>query len=374
MTAARRRTVDDTQETTNGRGGMDGWCTGKRVGGSGLPASKRAGDDLLVGVAVAGRMTHAVCIIGLGIMGQRMLANMHAHDRFTLVTAWDPDRAACARTAARYPELRIAGSAAEAIDDARVGVVYIACPPAWHREHALASFAAGKAVYCEKPLGVDLAHSADLVAAARRSGRCNIVNFSLASAAATREVEAMLAAGTPGELAGVDVRVHFGRWPREWQMDAAGWLSRAQQGGFTREVLSHWVYLSQRLFGPLTLDGACVRYPGGELAETHVLAQLRAGTLPVSVAGSVGGAGPDLVEYTIWGAERSWRIVDWNRLSSSDGGVWRDELTHLDDPRQTGYVMQLDNAAAALSGQPHSMPDFADALRVQVLIEDMLRA
>jgi predicted dehydrogenase len=342
---------------------MDGRCTGKR-----------AGDDLLVAVAVAVRMTHAVCIIGLGIMGQRMLANMHAHQRFTVVTAWDPEPAACARTAARYPELRIAGSAAEAIDDARVGVVYIACPPAWHREHALASFAAGKAVYCEKPLGVDVSASADLVDAAARSRCCNIVNFSLASAAATREVEAMLGAGALGDLAGVDVYVHFSRWPREWQAGAAAWLSRREQGGFTREVLSHWIYLSERLFGPLTLDGAQVRYPGDGVAESHVLARLSAGALPVIVAGSVGGVGPDAVEYTIWGAQRSCRIHDWNRLRSSSGGAWSEQLAHLADPRQTGYMLQLDNAAAALSGQAHSMPGFADALRVQRIVEDILRA
>ena len=42
------------------------------------------------------------------------------------------------------------------------------------------------------------------------------------------------------------------------------------------------------------------------------------------------------------------------------------------DPRQLGYQLQLDNAAAAIAGDDHSMPDFAAALSVQVLIEDML--
>ena len=103
-----------------------------------------------------------------------------------------------------------------------------------------------------------------------------------------------------------------------------------------------------------------------------MLAELQAGGLPVSVAGSVGGAGPDRVEYTIWGSRQSCRIFDWNRLVTSAGGDWQPQLTHIDDPRQLGYQLQLDNAAAAIAGASHSMPDFADALSVQMLIEDML--
>ena len=47
-------------------------------------------------------MTHKVSIIGLGVMGQRMLTNMTDHDQFTVVVAWDPDSAACARTRERF--------------------------------------------------------------------------------------------------------------------------------------------------------------------------------------------------------------------------------------------------------------------------------
>lgn len=320
-------------------------------------------------------MAHNVTVIGLGVMGQRMLASMARNDAFTVAWAWDPDADACRLTRERYPEIRIADSAAQAIDTPDTNVVYIASPPAFHKPHAIASMNAGKAVYCEKPLGVDVAESRDLVAKADTASVVNIVNFSLASAAASTEVQKRLEAGALGELAGVDVRLHFSQWPREWQMDAAAWLSYRDEGGFTREVLSHWVYLTERLFGRAELRNASVRYPGdGRLAETHLVAELSAGGLPVSVAGSVGGVGPDLVEYTIWGSRQSCRIFDWNRLFSTDGGDWQAQLTHIDDPRQLGYQLQLNNAAAAIDGGDHSMPDFADALSVQVLIEDMLAA
>ena len=270
-------------------------------------------------------MHHQVSVIGLGVMGQRMLSSMASHERFTVVCAFDPDAGARERTAAAYPAVRIASSAAEAIAEPEAGVV-------------------------------------------------DIVNFSLASAAAVREVEERLAAGARAGLTGVDVRIHFSRWPREWQVNAAGWLSGRAQGGFTREVLSHWIYLAERLLGPAMLLGATVRYPGGEAAETHVLAQLEAGGVPVSVAGSVGGAGPDLVECTLWGERESLRIHDWNRLRVSDGGEWGDLQTEIADPRTLGYRLQLDNAGAAIAGETHSMPRFRDALSVQRIVEAILLA
>jgi predicted dehydrogenase len=319
-------------------------------------------------------VTHTVSVIGLGVMGQRMLGSMALNERFSVACAWDPDADACRLTGERYPDIRIADSAEDAITTPETRVVYIACPPVWHKTHALAAMDAGKAVYCEKPLGVDVAQSRDLVARAQAAGIVNIVNFSLASAAAVREVERRLEEKALGELAGIDVRVHFSQWPREWQMDAAAWLSYREQGGFTREVLSHWVYLTERLFGRAELRSASTRFPGDGLAETHVVAELTAGGLPVTIAGSVGGVGPDRVEYSIWGARQSCRIFDWNRLVTSDGGDWQAELTHIDDPRQLGYQLTLDNAAAAIDGGSHSMPDFADALSVQALIEDMLAA
>ncbi len=45
-------------------------------------------------------MNYKVSFIGLGVMGQRMLGNMHRYAGFEACSAWDPDPDACARTAA----------------------------------------------------------------------------------------------------------------------------------------------------------------------------------------------------------------------------------------------------------------------------------
>jgi hypothetical protein len=66
-------------------------------------------------------------------------------------------------------------------------------------------------------------------------------------------------------------------------------------------------------------------------------------------------------------------LWDWNRLASSAGAAWRDELSELEDPRQDGYMRMLDNFQAFLAGQAHTMPGFRDALRVQEIVEEILK-
>jgi predicted dehydrogenase len=319
-------------------------------------------------------MKPQIAFIGLGVMGHRMLTNMRAHGGFSLVGGWDPSPVARERTKAAFPDLALVESPGRVIEDPRTQVVYIACPPAAHKAHAMAAIAAGKAVFCEKPLGVDLAESRALVEAVERSGTPNAINFPFADAQAANAIARALGEGASGEVAGADVRLHFSQWPRDWQANAA-WLAERAEGGFVREVFSHFVYLIERLFGPARLEHASVLYPADpELCETQFLARLNCAGVRVSAAGGSGGVGPDRVEFTLWGSKRSYRLWDWNRLRSSEGGPWRDELTHLADPRQDGYRRMLDNFRAFLAGEAHTMPSFRDALSVQEIVEEILRA
>ena len=321
-------------------------------------------------------MSQRIAFIGLGVMGQRMLGNMHIHDDFILQAGWDPDDAVCEITRETYTGIKIGSSAEEIIKSPDTDVVYIACPPLWHAEYVAMAVAAGKPIFCEKPLGVDVAESRAMVEQVEKSGLINAVNFPFARAAAVDLIRSELAAEALGKISGVDVRFHFSSWPRDWQMDAAAWLSRREQGGFTREVFSHYAFLIERLFGPAHLISANTIYPDGsegEMSESHLHVLLESSGVPISVAGSVGGVGPDLVEFTIWGSRRSYRLYDWNRVCSSDGGAWREALTHIEDPRQEGYRRMLDNFRALLEGRVNTMPTFREALSVQEVVEDILK-
>lgn len=318
-----------------------------------------------------------VAIVGLGVMGRRMLANMAGHQGFDPAVAWDPAAEACAAARDIHPALEIAADPMAMVAAADTDIVYIATPPDLHRDYALAAARAGKPIYCEKPLGTDVDASRRLVDQIEAIGAPAIVNFSLASAPAANAIADALADGTIGKVEAVDIHLHFSRWPRDWQQPAR-WLSERAEGGFVRETFSHYAYLTRRLFGDVELVSAATRYPAdGVSAETQAMASMDCGGIPVSFDGGTGGlanSGADRVEFTVWGSKRVYRLYDWNRLRSSDGNGWTELLDDIPDTRAAGYRATLDNALRFYRGNGHGMPSFRDALCVQELVEAVLAA
>lgn len=314
-------------------------------------------------------MTHTVGIIGLGIMGRRMLEHMGVHERFAPVALWDPSPQACAQAAGMAPMAELADSADAVID--RADVVYLACPPVPRKAYALKAAAEGKAVFLEKPLGVDVAESRDLVARLAATGVPAAVNFTQAAgqalATVTGDDERM---GTP---AGIDIVVTYAQWPRAWQLEA-DWLRFAAEGGATREVISHFLFFSGRVLGPLSLVQAHASYPPDPaLCETHLTARLEnPDAVPVTVMLSVGGAQPDRQEMTIKGTQRSYRVSEFHLLSVSEGGPFEAVAPPPADPRAVSLKAQLDGLDLCLSGRPHPLATPAEALAVQELVEAML--
>ena len=311
-----------------------------------------------------------VGIVGLGIMGRRLLGAIRRHPGFEPGPLWDPSEAARERAGGIAPDATIAESAAAVIAEAEV--VYLACPPVPRKEYALQAAAAGKPVFLEKPLGVDMAASRDLVERLSDAGVPSAVNFTQAASPALAEIRRALQAGEMGELIGVDILVNYAAWPRAWQAEA-DWLRFRAEGGFTREVLSHFLFLSARLAGPLRPVWARPSFPEQELAETHLLARLESGNgAVVSILGTVGGALPDRQEVTVKGSRRSYRIADFYQLEVSDGGPFAVARVPDGDAREEALHAQLSELAICVAGQPHGLASVEEALAVQQWIEALL--
>jgi len=310
--------------------------------------------------------THRVGIIGLGTVGRRFVDLFNADNRFDLVACWDASDAARAATDA--PVVDDADAVISASD-----LVYIAVPPAAHGDYVRRCVDAGRAILCEKPLGVDVDDSRDLVALVDGSGLATAINFVHGSAPSAVELGRRVAAGELGQVTVADLRVHMPLWPRAWQADAT-WLGAAAEGGWTREIGSHFVFCARHVLGGASLVDATVRRPHPDVAEDLVHARLDCAGVPMLITGTSGGAGPEIVEFIVRGTERSFRIVDWYRLEvTNDDGSWTSvELPADPTPAVAAYRAQLDQIAAMLNGHDHTLPSFADALAVQEIVEGIL--
>ncbi len=255
-------------------------------------------------------------------MGRRMLAEMERHPDVEPVWAWDSDPTVRAATRSEHPELVFV----EEIFSQPADLFYIATPPATHIP--LARRASG-AVLCEKPLAIDLSEARKLAADIDIP---NAVNFPFATQPTIATLEDEVRQGRHGDALRVDIRLFFNTWPRKWQQEAASWLAKPEQGGFLREVFSHFAYLTDRLLGPLQLVEASIRR-GSARTETTVRTELLAGDTPVSLTGDIGGRAPDYNEWTLYGSRASYRLQDWSRLTVGDDDGWRGHPQG--QPRQT---------------------------------------
>lgn len=318
----------------------------------------------------------ALGIIGFGIMGERLLraALDHAAAEVRPVGVWDPSPAAAARLSAVAPGIPMLGSAAEAIEACEC--LYIATPPRAHLPLAEAALGAGRAVFLEKPLAVDLAEARAFVAEAEATGTRAAVNFPMASSPAVAQLSAWREAGATGPAESLAIEVAFATWPRGWQQDAASWLSRRAEGGFTREVVSHFLFLTHRQLGPLVLREAEATWPGGEASEAAIGARLTAGGLPVTLTGSVGTtAKDDHNTWTLRGPAGAIRLRDWSfaeRLGA-DGG-WHQAPDASPNERMRPLVLrrQLAGIAAMTRGGEHHLARLREALEVQEVVEAIL--
>lgn len=294
-------------------------------------------------------------------MGRRMLAEMERHPNVEPVWAWDSDPTVRAATRSEHPELVFV----EEIFNQPADLFYIATPPATHIPLALN---ASGAVLCEKPLAIDVTEARKLAA---EIDIPNAVNFPFATQPTITTLEEEIKQGRHGDALRLDIRLFFNTWPRKWQQEAASWLAKPEQGGFLREVFSHFAYLTDRLLGRLELVEASIRH-GSAGTETTVRAELLVGDIPVSLTGDVGGRAPDYNEWTLYGSRASYRLQDWNKLTFGNDDGWSEPPQ--DPPPTDGLRRQLDAIVQMVSGQPHQLPTFADALRVQELVEAILRS
>jgi len=113
------------------------------------------------------------------------------------------------------------------------------------------AMAAGKHVYCEKPVADNLADALDLVRAAKRAGVKHGVVQDKLFLPGLRKIKMLIDAGFFGRL--LSVRGEFGYWVFEGDLqpiNRPSWNYRKEEGGgIILDMLCHWRYVLDNLFG-----------------------------------------------------------------------------------------------------------------------------
>ena len=155
------------------------------------------------------------------------------------------------KVAAEYGARRWTSNWREAVTDPDVDIVDIVTPNNMHREMAIAAAAAGKHVYCEKPLGLDADETREMVRAVREAGVLSLVGHNFPHNPIHTVARDMIRAGDLGEI--VHARVSFNSdfladeaAPFIWRCDRA-----AAGSGTLGDINVHLFSLTEYLVGPI---------------------------------------------------------------------------------------------------------------------------
>jgi predicted dehydrogenase len=199
--------------------------------------------------------------IGIGLVGGGYMGKAHAvalsavgavfdtplRPRLEVIAATSPDSAERYRKA--YGFARATADWHDLVADPKVQAVVIASPQSTHRAIAEAAFAAGKPVFCEKPLGASLEDAKAMVAAAEASGLPNMIGFNYVRAPATQFVRQLLAQGAIGE-----VTWFRGEHTEDFLADPnlpSTWRTRDRANGCMGDLAPHPINCMLALMGPV---------------------------------------------------------------------------------------------------------------------------
>jgi predicted dehydrogenase len=156
---------------------------------------------LAVGRAVAASDRVRFGMVGVGMEGSSVLATAVALPGTECVAAADlyDGRHTLAREIVGQP-IKTTRSYKELLDDKSIDAILIAVPDHWHKQVVVDALAAGKDVYCEKPMSHNAADGVEMVAAAKKTGRIVQIGAQRTSSVLCGKVKELLADGAIGDL------------------------------------------------------------------------------------------------------------------------------------------------------------------------------
>ncbi len=200
--------------------------------------------------------------IGIGLVGSGFMGRCHAiafrevGGVFDLPMApelellADADAALAEQGAQRLGFARSTGDWRTLVTDPRVGIVDITAPNTLHKQMTLAAVAAGKPVYCEKPLAPNAAEARSMMEAAEAAKVPTLVGFNYLKNPMAGLAREIVRSGEIGEVIGFR-GIHAEDYmadpaaPFNWRLDKEG------GAGAIADLGSHIISLARFVVGPI---------------------------------------------------------------------------------------------------------------------------
>jgi predicted dehydrogenase len=205
-------------------------------------------------------------LIGSGFMGRAHSIALHSvaatfgqdyQVHCAVLADESPQRAQQAAASMGFD--RSTGDWRDLLADPGIDVIDICTPNHLHAEMALAALAAGKHVYCEKPLALDVRESTAIVNAARKAGVRTAIGFNYICNPMVQTARQMIEAGELGEIvsfSGSYVEDYMGdpRAPFTWRCER-----RLAGSGALADLGSHLINMAHVLLGPVARVNGVIR-------------------------------------------------------------------------------------------------------------------
>lgn len=200
--------------------------------------------------------------IGIGIIGGGYMGKAHAvamsavgalfgtplRPRLEMVAATSD--ASAERHAQAFGFARGTGDWRKLVADPKVEAVVVASPPETHLEITRAVAAAGKPLFCEKPLGASLGDAEAMVAAAEEAGIVNMIGFNYIRTPASRYARQLIEEGAIG-----DITWFRGEHTEDFYADPetpATWRAEGESNGCMGDLAPHMINCALALMGPVS--------------------------------------------------------------------------------------------------------------------------
>lgn len=180
-----------------------------------------------------------ICLFGAGFIGSVHAANIARNGRARFRYIVDPRPEVAARVAAQYGAEAV--DTETALNDPSVKGVMIASATKTHADLSIAAAEKGKAIFCEKPIDLDIGRTDACLAAVKKAGVVYQIGFNRRFDPSFRSLKQRLDAG---EIGSVEQVIITSRDPEPESEEAL-----ASGGGVFREMTIHDFDMARNLLG-----------------------------------------------------------------------------------------------------------------------------